>query len=472
VNQLSSQNKSTTPMNMFQKYRSTQILLGSIATSVVFFPIAAQAVTFNFTGRIDNFTVPTTGIYRITAFGAQGGSIGTDTLSTGGLGSKTAANFKLVANDSVNIFVGGSGSSGSGSGGSGGGGGSFALTQNPFTPLLAAGGGGGAGSGSGFGGGGGTGQGSVGRDGTGSGGGKGGSSLEGNGGGSSSDPNRGGNGGFGGGGGGGATFGGGGGGGGFTGGNGGGNRIGSNDGNGGTGTANAGLVGGSGGNGGNRIGSVGEGFSNGGSGGTGFIESARLVDPAKLLVENAVNAGNGRVEIDLVRAFVTTLISTKTNNGDTTGGPIWNRPLPNLSALSSPSSSDRGTAARYSVLNFRVDNTNIYDFLTTSTFDNFSVLYQGNFDPANPLANAIIASDDLGGSSNSGFALELAANNYFLVTTGFNNADFGAFTTTIKEINVADPAAVPEPFTIVGTIIGGTAAMRMRKKLLKSTVEQ
>jgi hypothetical protein len=30
---------------------------------------------------------------------------------------------------------------------------------------------------------------------------------------------------------------------------------------------------------------------------------------------------------------------------------------------------------------------------------------------------------------------------------------------------VPDPTAVPEPFTIVGTILGGTAAMRIRKKL-------
>ncbi|MCY7337684.1 MAG: PEP-CTERM sorting domain-containing protein [Chamaesiphon sp.] len=28
--------------------------------------------------------------------------------------------------------------------------------------------------------------------------------------------------------------------------------------------------------------------------------------------------------------------------------------------------------------------------------------------------------------------------------------------------------AVPEPFTIIGTIIGGTAAFRMRKKLSNS----
>ena len=31
------------------------------------------------------------------------------------------------------------------------------------------------------------------------------------------------------------------------------------------------------------------------------------------------------------------------------------------------------------------------------------------------------------------------------------------------------PTAVPEPFTIIGTIVGGTAALRLRKKLTKST---
>ena len=32
-----------------------------------------------------------------------------------------------------------------------------------------------------------------------------------------------------------------------------------------------------------------------------------------------------------------------------------------------------------------------------------------------------------------------------------------------------DATAVPEPFTIVGTLIGGTAALRMRKKLKAAT---
>jgi hypothetical protein len=42
---------------------------------------------------------------------------------------------------------------------------------------------------------------------------------------------------------------------------------------------------------------------------------------------------------------------------------------------------------------------------------------------------------------------------------------------TIDFLRATAPTAVPEPLTIIGTIIGGTAAMRMRKKL-KSTGEE
>lgn len=36
---------------------------------------------------------------------------------------------------------------------------------------------------------------------------------------------------------------------------------------------------------------------------------------------------------------------------------------------------------------------------------------------------------------------------------------------TLAAVTPVDPTAVPEPFTIVGTLIGGTAALRMRKKM-------
>jgi hypothetical protein len=56
------------------------------------------------------------------------------------------------------------------------------------------------------------------------------------------------------------------------------------------------------------------------------------------------------------------------------------------------------------------------------------------------------------GAENSGFAID--------------NVRFG----TAGQISVPGGTAVPEPFTIVGTILGGTAAMRMRKRL-KATVK-
>jgi hypothetical protein len=94
-------------------------------------------------------------------------------------------------------------------------------------------------------------------------------------------------------------------------------------------------------------------------------------------------------------------------------------------------------------------------------------LYRTAFSPTAQLTNVIIGDDDSNSSSSLDyqFTTTLATGtNYFLVSTGYNNGDSGAFTTTITGPgNVL--TAVPEPFTIIGTIVGGTAALRMRKKL-------
>lgn len=54
-----------------------------------------------------------------------------------------------------------------------------------------------------------------------------------------------------------------------------------------------------------------------------------------------------------------------------------------------------------------------------------------------------------------------------LTKVEWNNT--GSFSTQFDNINVSatvpGTTAVPEPFTIIGTVIGGTAAVRMRKKL-------
>lgn len=130
--------------------------------------------------------------------------------------------------------------------------------------------------------------------------------------------------------------------------------------------------------------------------------------------------------------------------GTTTGGPLFNRPV-TLTSLSGV-----GTAVPYSVLTFTVTAAGSYTFLsnsTTTAYDNFILLYQGVFNPALPLVNILALNDDLGNTSTSGFNFALTTGTtYQFVTTGFDNLDFGSYTTTITgpgDVLVA--GAIPEP---------------------------
>jgi len=110
---------------------------------------------FNFSGSIVQWTVPSTGIYDITAYGAQGGQYNTSTL--GGLGAQIGGSFQLLQGETLSILVGGGGvgatlgsesepgapAPAGGDPGGGGGGGSFVVVSSS-TPLVVAGGGGGA----------------------------------------------------------------------------------------------------------------------------------------------------------------------------------------------------------------------------------------------------------------------------------------------------------------------------------------
>lgn len=165
--------------------------------------------------------------------------------------------------------------------------------------------------------------------------------------------------------------------------------------------------------------------------------------------------------------------ATFTYSGTTTGAPTWNRPVAN--GGNPPTNlSGIGTATPYDVFSFSVDTSSSYVFNSTSPYDNYGFLYQGSFNPATPLANVIIGDDDGAGNGDYRFTTNLTTGtNYFLVSTGFSNTQFGAFTTTIDGVGNVNPTSttsVPEPFTIVGTLVGGTAALRMRKKL-KSTAK-
>ncbi len=160
--------------------------------------------------------------------------------------------------------------------------------------------------------------------------------------------------------------------------------------------------------------------------------------------------------------------ATFTYSGDTTGAPTWNRP----NSGNPPTILSGATATPYDVFSFTVDAASSYVFNSSSPYDNYGFLYQGSFNPATPLANVIIGDDDNAGGGDYRFTTNLTTGtNYFLVSTGFANDQLGPFTTTIDGVGNVTPSAstsVPEPFTIIGTFVGGTAALRMRKKL-KST---
>lgn len=120
-------------------------LAGTALLALLALEPAAHAQRVNFTyeppGSIVTWAVPATGLYQITAYGAQGGNtIGADT--GGGLGAQIGGDFKLTAGEVLQIAVGGAGEPGPVVGG--GGGGSFVVGPDN-TPLVIAGGGGGGG---------------------------------------------------------------------------------------------------------------------------------------------------------------------------------------------------------------------------------------------------------------------------------------------------------------------------------------
>ena len=94
----------------------------------------ARALTFDFTGAETTWVAPVSGVYDITAYGAQGAAL---RYPIGGLGAEAGGDVFLTAGTTLTLLVGGKPPEG------GGGGGSFVFGAGATT-LVAAGGGGGA----------------------------------------------------------------------------------------------------------------------------------------------------------------------------------------------------------------------------------------------------------------------------------------------------------------------------------------
>jgi PEP-CTERM motif len=100
----------------------------------------ASAMTFDFTGSLVTWTVPTTGVYDITAYGGAGGA--KPFFSPGGLGAEAGGDIALSPGTVLVVIAGGEGQLAQIDGG-GGGGGSFVFDITDGAYLVAAGGGGG-----------------------------------------------------------------------------------------------------------------------------------------------------------------------------------------------------------------------------------------------------------------------------------------------------------------------------------------
>ncbi|MFH1228674.1 MAG: DUF2341 domain-containing protein [Planctomycetota bacterium] len=120
----------------------------SDTTSIPFPGVVYTAASVGRTGAVQQWTVPYTAVYRIEAWGAEGGqSLST---ATPGKGARMRGDFSLTQGQVINIVVGQQGvqttgaSGNSGNGAGGGGGGTFVYNSDGSVLMLAAGGGGAA----------------------------------------------------------------------------------------------------------------------------------------------------------------------------------------------------------------------------------------------------------------------------------------------------------------------------------------
>ncbi|GAB4041553.1 MAG: hypothetical protein Fur0014_12880 [Rubrivivax sp.] len=154
--------------------------------------------------------------------------------------------------------------------------------------------------------------------------------------------------------------------------------------------------------------------------------------------------------------------------GDTTDGPTFDRPFADFSGISGI-----GTDVSYEVFAFQV--TVAGDYIVRSfaeglrqgqPWDQFIFLYEGSFDPTQPLINGVIANDDFNGTiGRSGFDIALATNTaYYLVTTGFESSEQGRYLNIIRGPGAIVPVPEPETYALLALGLGAVVlAVRRRR---------
>ena len=139
-------------------------------------------------------------------------------------------------------------------------------------------------------------------------------------------------------------------------------------------------------------------------------------------------------------------------SGDTAAAPdgSWDRPIGGAGPISGLG------PVNYDVESFIATVTGTFDLFSVQQYDGYLHVYEGSFDPLDQLANLIAGNDDGAGGIGTSDILGLsltAGTEYFIVTSGFQAGDAGAFTNTL----------VPAPGAAALLGMGGLFAARRRR---------